>query len=324
MHCEIFLLKAARSGSEARMAKEIPRKSESEPLLAAWIKWTMHYWETMAPMGPGLAGKSESDGGSPPEEAVQSYAWLSSLKLWQAFFSLLAEPETVAAVFQGIRAPSEIVLRLAQAGWGGYAHMHRQWLERWEVDGNPSSACGFEDLEEDISKICKDLFEKDFNRLLNMPHLRLTFLTQERLDQTTGKFNEFQAAMAEFIRMVFSPVKKSLRSMGGVGEIGKHKSPEDFKEYYKEWLKMLEGHYMTLFQSTEYVQTLVDTLNALQDFTIAKDALLAETMEALSLPSRRDLDALYREMYLLKKSMKEMAKKKGQTETSSGQTDGPN
>jgi hypothetical protein len=118
MNCEIFLLKAARSGSEARMAKEIPRKSESEPLLAAWIKWTMHYWETMAPMGPGLAGKSGSDGGSPPEEAVQSDAWLSSLKLWQAFFSLLAEPETVAAVFQGIRAPSEIVLRLAQAGWG--------------------------------------------------------------------------------------------------------------------------------------------------------------------------------------------------------------
>jgi hypothetical protein len=276
-------------------------------------------------MGPRLAGKFGSDGGSPPPEAaIQSDAWLSSLKLWQAFFSLLTEPETVAAVFQGIRTPSEIVLRLAQAGWGGYAHMHRQWLERWEVDGNPSSAHDLEDLEKDISKICKDLFEKDFSRLLDMAHLRLTFLTQERLDQATGKFNHFQGAMAEFIRMVFLPVKKSLRSMGGVGEIGKHKSPEDFKEYYKEWLKMLEGYYMTLLQSAEYVQTLVYTLNALQDFIIAKDALLTETMEALSSPSQRDLDALYREMYLLKKSMKEMAKKKGQTEPSSGQTDGPN
>jgi len=120
--------------------------------------------------------------------------------------------------------------------------------------------------------------------------------------------------MAEFIYMLYLPVKKSLRAMAGVGGVGRQETPpEDFKEYYKGWLKILEGHYMTLFQSEEYIRTLVQALNALQEFTMAKNDLLAETMEALSLPSRRDLDAVYREMYELKKSVKELAKEVDRT-----------
>jgi polyhydroxyalkanoate synthase subunit PhaE len=297
-------------GGETPMAQEFSKTTGSEPLLAAWIKWTMDFWDTMAHMGPGPAGLSETDDSFFLEGPAASDAWLSSLNLWQAFFSILTEPKTVAAVFQGIRAPAEIVLRLAQAGWGGYFQLHRQWLEGWEGDGTFSGINDFEVLEGNILKICTDLYENDFRRLLNTPHLRLTSLTQERLNQATEKFNQFQAAMTEFISMLFLPVKKSLRAMVGVGGAGRQETPpEDFKEYYKGWLKIMEGHYMTLFQSPEYVRTLVHTLTALQDFTMAKDALMAEVMEALSLPSRRDLDALYREIYVLKKSMKEMAKK---------------
>jgi poly[(R)-3-hydroxyalkanoate] polymerase subunit PhaE len=291
------------------MAQESSGKSGSEPLLAAWIKWTMDFWDTMAQMGPGPAGKS-GPGGPSPEATAPGEAWLSSLNLWQAFFSLLTEPQTVAAVFRGIRAPSETILRMAQAGWESYIILHQQWLQGWSEDAPHAGEYTYENLDRDIFKICNDLYEKDFRRLLNMPHLRLTCLTQERLTQTTDKFNQFQSAMAELIYMLYQPVKKSLRAMEGVGGMGRQERPlADFKEYYKGWLKILEGLYMTLFQSAEYIKALVSALNALQNFTIAKDALLAETMEALALPSRRDLDALYREMYLLKKGMKKMTKK---------------
>jgi hypothetical protein len=290
------------------MTQELSRTTGAEPLLAAWIKWTMDFWETMAQMGPGLGGTAEAIGVGCPEATAPCEAWLSFLNLWQAFFSLLTEPGTVVAVFQGIRAPSEIVLKMAQAGWKGYFYLHRQWLESWEDNGTLAND-DFEDLDQDISNICGDLFENDFRRLLNMPHLRLTGLTQECLHHATEKFNQFQSVMGDFIYMLYLPVKKSLRAMRGVGGAGRQeKPPEDFKEYYRGWLKILEGHYMTLFQSAEYIQTLVHTLNALQDFTMAKDALMTEVMEALALPSRRDLDALYREMYVLKKGMKEMTR----------------
>ncbi|MGA9755481.1 MAG: poly(R)-hydroxyalkanoic acid synthase subunit PhaE [Desulfobaccales bacterium] len=299
------------------MAQEFSHKPTTEPLLTAWIKWTMDFWETMAQMGPAPAGSGRVGGQAYAAAAAPKDPWGSSLKLWQTFFALLTVPGSMAAVFQGIKAPSEIILRMAQAGWGGYFHLHRQWLEGWQGGGTWAGESGYETLDQEIFKICHEIYEDNFSQLLDLPHLRLTGLPQERINRAMDKFNQFQAAMAEFIYLLFRPVKKSLRAMRGVGGDGREENPpEDFKEYYKGWLRILEGHYMTLFQSVEYTRTLSQTLNALEDFTLAKQELLADALEALSLPSRRDLDELYREMYLLKKRNKVMAKKLAEIEPS--------
>ena len=84
---------------------------------------------------------------------------------------------------------------------------------------------GYEKLDQDIFKTCNEIFEHDFRRLLNLPHLCLTGLPQEGVIQATEKFNQFQAAMAEFIYLLYLPVKKSLRAMGGVGGRADRKSP---------------------------------------------------------------------------------------------------
>jgi hypothetical protein len=203
---------------------------------------------------------------------------------------------------------------MAQAGWGGYFYLHRQWLEGWQGGGSDPEEDGYENLDQDIFKTCNEIFEHDFRRLLNLPHLGLTGLPQERVNRATEKFNQFQAAMAEFIYLLYLPVKKSLRAMRGVRGAGRQENPpEDFKDYYKGWLKILEGHYMTLFQSLEYIRTLSDTLLALVEFTTAKEELVSEAMTDLGLPTRREMDELYREIYLLKKSVKGLAPKRGRT-----------
>jgi hypothetical protein len=299
------------------MTQENSGQTASEPLLAAWINWTMDFWDTMAQMGPGLGGAGRSRGQVSQETAVSGDPWLAALNLWQAFFSLLTEPGTVTAVFQGIQAPSKIILRMAQAGWGGYFYLHQQWLEGWQGNGSPSGEDGYENLDQNISKACNEIFEQDFRRLLNLPHLCLAGLPQEGVIRATVAFNQFQAAMTEFINLLFLPVKNSLRTMGAAWvNGGKEKFPEDFKEYYKRWLKILEGHYMTLFQSAEYIRTLTHTLHALEDFTLAKQELQSEAMAAMGLPTRREMDDLYREIYLLKKSVKAMARKLDQGEPS--------
>ncbi len=290
------------------MAEEFSRVTASESLLAAWIKWTMDFWQAMAEMGPGLAGASQ--GRKDAAAAAEEDSGLWALKLWQGFFSLMTDPATVAAVFKGIKAPSEIVLKMAQAGWEGYFHLHQQWLESWQGEGPQGATGHYENLDQDIFKICNEIYESDFNQLLNLPHLRLTCLSQEGVNQAMDKFNQFQGAMAEFIYLVYLPMKKSLRAMGGArGNGAADWPPEDFKEYYKGWLKILEGYYMTLFQSGEYTRTLSHALNTLEDFFTAKQKLINDAMVVLGLPTRRDLDELYREMYLVKKNMKKMAKK---------------
>ena len=297
------------------MSEENSGQMGSEPLLAAWIKWTMDFWDTMAQMGPGLAGAGRSGGQAARETSVSESPWLAALNLWQAFFSLLTEAGTVAAVFQGIQAPSKIILRMAQAGWGGYFYLHQQWLEGWQGGGSPAGNNAYEDLDQDIFGACNEIFEHDFRQLLNLPHLGLTGLSQVTVLRAKVQFKQFQAAMAQFISLLYLPVKKSLRAMRGVGGLGRQENlPEDFKEYYKGWLKILEGHYMTLFQSAEFIRTLTHTLHALEDFSTAKEELLSEAMTALGLPTRREMDELYREIYLLKKSVKGLAQKIGRTE----------
>ena len=206
---------------------------------------------------------------------------------------------------------------MAQAGWGGYFYLHQQWLDGWQGGGAHFEEDGYENLDQNIFKACNEIIEQDFRRLLNLPHLCLEGLPQERVIRATVAFNQFQAAMAEFIYLLYLPVKKSLRTMGAEwADGGKVKPPEDFKEYYKGWLKILEGHYMTLFQSEEYIRTLTHTLHALEDFTLAKQEVQAEAMAALGLPTRREMDDLYREIYLLKKSMKGLARKLDQSQPS--------
>ena len=58
----------------------------------------------------------------------------------------------------------------------------------------------------------------------------------------------------------------------------------------------------------------------MEDFTLAKQELLSEAMTALGLPTRREMDDLYREIYLLKKSLKGLAQKIGRADPAQEET----
>jgi hypothetical protein len=126
-----------------------------------------------------------------------------------------------------------------------------------------------------------------------------------------ARFGQYQAAMAEFMNLLYLPLKKSLRVMEEkLEEIAlEGELSEDFKEYYRMWLRILEGEYMTLFKSPQYHCTLSYTLNALEDFTTAKQELLADTLKVLALPSHQEMDEIYQEIYLLKKRVKDLERK---------------
>lgn len=293
------------------MDQEKRHLTAPEPLLAAWIKWTMDFWEALAQMGPrradtpGVSGALPHGVKSPPQDTSQL-----ALRMWEAFFSLLSEPRTIDAVFRGIKAPSEIVLKMARTGWGGYFHLHRQWLE----GGGKIAPSGFEDLDQHTFRAWTEIQEQGFKQLLNLVQAGLTPVSQEKISRGMAKFGQYQAATAEFMYLLYLPLKKSLRVMEIRLEkiAGQGKLSEDFKEYYKMWLKILEGEYLTVFKSPAYRRTLSYALNAWEDFAAAKQELLAEALKALPLPTHQEMDVLYQEIYLLKKKVKELERKLAQ------------
>ena len=67
---------------------------------------------------------------------------------------------------------------------------------------------------------------------------------------------------------------------------------------------------MTLFQSSEYTQSLNKTLNAMSEFSAVKKEILQDFLNMLPVPTHKEMDELYKEIYLLKKRIKELEKKK--------------
>ena len=133
---------------------------------------------------------------------------------------------------------------------------------------------------------------------------------QERANQFVDKFNLFQAAMSDFMRVLYLPMEKSLKVMqqkleeaGAEGDV-----PHDYHDYYRNWIKTLEGHFMVLFKSPDYTQTLRKTLNAMGEYMIARHEFFQDILQTLPVPTDRDMDDLYKEIYELKKRLKKIEK----------------
>jgi class III poly(R)-hydroxyalkanoic acid synthase PhaE subunit len=208
-------------------------------------------------------------------------------------------------------------MRIARTTWDGYSQLYQMWLKHTGKLGEASKAYNFEDLQPDTFKEWTAFYEKEIQPVLKMPQIGLTRFYQERANDAVDKFAKYQTAIAEFLNVLNAPVEKSLRVMEEkLVELAKEgKLPENFKDYYNMWIKTLEEHTMTLFHSPEYVECLGKTLNAVQDYKVAREKVLIDLLQILPVPTNRDMDALYKEFYVLKKKVKEMAKKLEQPES---------
>jgi hypothetical protein len=75
------------------------------------------------------------------------------------------------------------------------------------------------------------------------------------------------------------------------------------------WIKTLEGHYMTLFRSTEYTQAMSKTINAMEDYTVARHEIVQDYLQMFPVPTNEDMDEVYKEIYELKKKVKALEKR---------------
>jgi len=103
----------------------------------------------------------------------------------------------------------------------------------------------------------------------------------------------------------YKVMQEKLTEMAEAGEL-----PDDSKAYYQMWIKILEGHYMNLFKSPEYVNAMGQTLNALEDYKMTQEKVIEDILGMFPVPTQKDMDELYKEIYLLKKKVKALEKDK--------------
>ncbi len=279
----------------------------SEEILSSWMKASGTFFEAMAGLKPPFFG-----GESTETKGFDRFAetWSSGLKAWAAAHSAMADTEQVEAMLRSMTSVPELSLRLLQTGLNGFSLLQQRWAERLTRLNASTGPYDFADLDRDFLNRWTEAYEKEFRQFLQVPQLGLTRFYQERLNAALDRYNLLQAALTEFVHLFSVPVEKSLqvlnKKLAEMAEEGK--LPQDSRDIYQLWIKVLEGHYMTLFQSAEYTDAMAKTIGALNDFIDARQKVMESVLKLVPVPSQAEMDELYKEIYHLKKRLRILEK----------------
>jgi class III poly(R)-hydroxyalkanoic acid synthase PhaE subunit len=234
----------------------------------------------------------------------------SVLKTWQSLSTAAADPSVFSAASNLGQSMPDIMFRIMQASWQGAFNVQRDWLERAGRIGKSAGSYSLENLDVDAFRAWTEIYEKEFKQFFHVPQLGLTRFYQEKYNHALDKFNRLQSQFGEFMVIFFAPMEKAMRLLQedlakrvDAGELS-----GDYNAHYRQWVKILEGQYMRLFATEDFKTKLVETLNALNEFLVARDAVIEDALKSVSVPTQHELDEVYKELYILKKRVRALEK----------------
>jgi hypothetical protein len=287
-------------------------KTDSEVKFSEWLSSANEFWGAMGKIWQdSLQPDSASSMRDNSDDGGSQKGWEPAFRMWRLFASIMADPSFADTFLKGINAMPGLFLKVASTGMTGFLQFYQQWQEKAGRMGKKTKAYSFDHLDREMFAAWKELYEQEIRQFLKIPQFGLFRGYQERFLDGLDEFNIFQSSMAEFIHLLSLPIEKSLNVLQQkLEELEKNgEFPSDPKEVYRLWIKILEGHFMTLFKSKEYGDSLARTLRDMGCFISARDNFLYDLLQSLPIPTNKDMDELYKDLYLLKKKVKELDKK---------------
>ena len=281
-----------------------------QTIIRQWLK-------TGSPSGaetePGSGERSSEQGQKAQAERLSKDAYFSMMRTFQAVSSAMSEPPVLDALFRSANILPDIVSTFVITGLKGYFALQQQIIDKMGKIGSHTDAYSFDNIDQEALRVWSEIYKNEIRQYFNVPQLGLSRLYQERVNQALDKFNIFSSALAEFLQLLSLPFEKSFRVLQEkIEDLTRTGSlPEDSRGYYQMWVKILEGHFMTLFQSPEYNKSLGETMTALEDYISARNRILQDMLQSMPVPTRKEMDDLYKEIYLLKKKVRDLEKANG-------------
>jgi len=293
------------------MADEDLNQQFKESVIFPWLQSVADVWLKMVQTVP-----PNSSAMLKVQTALQerfSQQLDTNLNMLKSFSKMIKPPEEKSAAANAAGALPEIFLKLAKSGFDVAMEIQKHLWEKAGKIGQRTEAYKFENLDQEIFKALSDVYQNELQQYFKIPPLGLTRFYQERINELLDKHNIFETTLAEFLSILYLPMEKSfkvfqekLKEMAEKGEI-----PAATKENYAMWLKILEGHYMNLFKSADYTETLHRMLNHFEDFLIVRNEVIQDFLTMMPVVTHKDIDDLYKEFHLLKKRVKELEKRLG-------------
>jgi polyhydroxyalkanoate synthesis regulator phasin len=301
------------------MEKERQEKKEKkgqDQFLYPGMKSAEEFWKEAVKMWPLNLAAFPAQAGRLGEEAQKGMAdyWESLREFWQGAVSLartVPVPGGEQAAKEGIPLflsdPFRPLLE-------GFMQLQRQWMDAGSKAAAPVDGDEVGQTLQHVSTTLFEMYGEEFRKLLNLPQLGLTRFYQERANLAIEKFNAFQSAIHTFTMILIKPMGKAFQEMQDevrrLGEQGEDVL-QDTKKYYQIWMKKMEDQYLQLLRSPEYTESLGRTLAALKDYRVAREQWMIDLLQDVPVPTNKDMDVLYKELYDLKKKIRQLEKRGG-------------
>lgn len=279
-------------------------------MVNTWKQSMDSMMSSMPKMWPGFQAAPQT-GQTHDQNKGTMEAMAATLKFWQSITSAMSTPESIASLFKGAQTMPDMVGQFSQALSGSFSTFQEKMTQAAARMGESVEAYNFEKLDESLFRAWGDIYKTEFQKFFQIPQIGISREYQERIAKMLDKYNLYQAAYAELLRLMSMPFQRTaqvmqeeLTALAEKGEL-----PEDSSAFYQMWIKTLEGHFMTLFQTPEYIQALSKTVTAMAEFTTAKDAVIEDLIKDLPIARQSEIDDLEKEVFELKKRLSKLERK---------------
>lgn len=286
--------------------QEAPNGSET---FTNWFQTATTYWQALAQQQTEMFNQAFKETAAPKSSFKEQAdkAWQTGTS-WMKLAQSLMQPESKLFSAGGEVLPG-MLMEFARQTWESALQMQQEAMQQATVfQASATGTAPFQHLNQNLFTTLRGIYEKELQKFYQIPQLGLSRAYQAHWNDFADKSNLYQTATGEFIHVLAEPLRKSTEAMQAkVNEMIEGEGlPEDPEKLYGMWIKHLEGQYMTLLQSPEYLKTLNTLLTKMTSLIQARDQIWYDLLQHVPVPTNEDMNDLYKELYLLKKRVREL------------------
>ncbi len=287
-------------------------------LMQSWADSALHFWKSV---GAGQSKGGEPGGFSFPfapaaevegEEKFRTYrSWETALNTLTSLWQLMAAPQNQEATLKSAGSLSETMFQAAAESLENFTEFQNQLIRSAAKIQEHTTAYNFEDFDHGTFESFRELYRSEIQKYLFMPKLGLPREFHEQLSQLADRSTLFSSHLVELICLFSLPFEKTNRMLQRQAKVNLEKGEfyTDAKQAYNDWVKVLEGNFMELLKSSEYTGVLNETINALAAYKSVKNDVIEVFTKDLQIPTNKEMDEVYRDLYQMKKTIRDLSRK---------------
>jgi class III poly(R)-hydroxyalkanoic acid synthase PhaE subunit len=152
-------------------------------------------------------------------------------------------------------------------------------------------------------------YQATLGRLVEMPAMGPAREKQEKVMQVFSSFVNLQRVWMESntdLQRVFTEAMRRVRERTG-DEFEGEVSPERYKDFYKIWIETYSETFHEFMKSGHFAGDMGRFLSHYLDFQRLNREVMEESyLKPMNLPTKTEIDEINRELYSLRKSVKEL------------------